>query len=143
MGFTYLSQKFPAWQDWLIGRYQYWTKRIIRRSYQRMQWQLPIYLRQSAIEDSLEKAGKEAMRNYVMQVYPDKVTLFRADTQEADQGVGFVPPDWDLGWSKLATGELDIQPISGDHMSIFREPQVQILAQKLQECLHRARQAAP
>ena len=139
-GFTYFSQKFPAWQDWLIGRYHYWTKRIIRRFYQRMQWQLPIYLRQSAIEESLEKAGKEALKNYVMQVYPDKVTLFRADTQESDQGVGFVPPDWDLGWSKLAVGELDIQPISGDHMSMFREPQVQILAQKLQECLHRARQ---
>ena len=141
MGFTYLSQKFPAWQDWLIGRYQYWTKTITRRFYQRMQWQLPIYLRQSAIEDLLEKAGTEAMKNYVMQSYPDKVTLFRADTQESDQGVGFVPLDWDLGWGDLAAGGLEIQTISGDHMSMFREPQVQILAQKLQECLHRARQA--
>ncbi|WP_434684075.1 beta-ketoacyl synthase N-terminal-like domain-containing protein [Pseudanabaena minima] len=141
MGFTYLSQKFPAWQEWLIGRYQYWTKRIIRRFYQRMRWKLPIYLRQSAIEESLEKAGKEALKNYVMKVYPDKVTLFRADTQEADQGVGFVPLDWDLGWSNLAAGGLDIQTISGDHMSMFHEPQVQVLAQKLHECLHRARQA--
>lgn len=140
VGFTYISQKFPVWQDWLSGRYRYWTKRIIRRFYQRMQWQLPIYLRQSAIEESLEKAGMEAMSNYVIKAYPDKVTLFRADTQASDQGVGFVPLDLDLGWGDLASGGLDIQPISGDHMSMFREPQVQILAQKLQECLHRARQ---
>ena len=141
MGFTYISQKSPAWQDWLIGRYQYWTKRIMRRFYQRLQWKLPIYLRQSAIEESLEKAGIEALRNYVMQSYPDKVTLFRADTQASDQGVGFVPLDWDLGWGNLAAGGLEIQTISGNHMSMFHEPQVQVLAQKLQECLHRARQA--
>ncbi len=141
MGFTYISQKFPGWQDWLIGRYYYWTKKIARRFYQRMSWQLPIYLRQSAIEESLEKAGTEAMRNYVMQVYPDKVTLFRADIQASDQGVGFVPLDWDLGWGNLAAGGLEIQTISGNHMSMFHEPQVQVLAQKLQECLYRSRQA--
>jgi 3-oxoacyl-(acyl-carrier-protein) synthase/thioesterase domain-containing protein/acyl carrier protein len=141
MGFTYISQKFPAWQDWLSGRYQYWTKRIARRLYQCLQWQLPIYLRQSAIEESLEQAGAEAMRTYVIKAYPDKVTLFRADIQESDQGVGFDSIDWDLGWGQLASGGLDIQTVSGDHMSMFRDPQVQILAQKLQECLHRARQA--
>jgi thioesterase domain-containing protein/acyl carrier protein len=139
-GFTYISQKFPAWQAWLSGRYQHWTKKIVRRFYQRLQWQLPIYLRQSAIEESLEKAGIEALKNYVLQVYPDKVTLFRADIQASDQGVGFVPLDLDLGWKDLAKGELEIQTISGEHMSMFREPHVQILAQKLQECLHRARQ---
>jgi thioesterase domain-containing protein/acyl carrier protein len=140
MGFTYISQKFPAWQDWLSGRYQYWTKRIARRFYQKLQWKLPIYLRQSAIEESLEKAGTQAMKNYVMQVYSDKVTLFRAEIQESDQGVGFVPLDLDLGWNNLVAGGLEIQTISGDHMSMFQEPQVQILAQKLSDCLHRARE---
>ncbi len=139
IGFPYIALKFPSWQDWLIGRYQYWTKKIARRFYQHWQLPLPIYLRQSAIEDSLEKAGIEAMRNYVIHTYPDKVTLFRADIQESDQGVGFSPSDWDLGWGQLSD-RLDIQTISGDHMSMFREPQVQILAQKLQDCLHRARQ---
>ena len=28
MGFTYISQKFPSWREWLSGRYDYWTKKI-------------------------------------------------------------------------------------------------------------------
>jgi thioesterase domain-containing protein len=102
-----------------------------------LQLPLPFYLRQSEIEESLEKAGIEAMRNYVIKAYPDKVTLFRA----AIQVVELSPSDWDLGWGLWASGGLEIQTVSGDHMSMFRDPHVQILAQKLQECLHRARQA--
>jgi amino acid adenylation domain-containing protein len=138
IGFPYIALKFPSWQDWLIGRHQHWTKRIARRFYNRLQLPLPVYLRQSAIEESLEKAGVEAIRNYVIQAYPGKVTLFRADIQESDQGVGFEPLDLDSGWGPLASGGLDIQTVSGDHMSMFREPQVQILAQKLQSCLDQA-----
>ena len=140
-GFSYISHKLPGWKEWLIGRYYYWTKSASRSFYKHMQWQVPIYLRQLDIDESLVTAGKEAAKNYVLQVYPDKVTLFRAETQAADQGVGFVPLDWDLGWGKLASGGLNIQAISGDHMSMFREPHVQILAQKLQECLHKARES--
>jgi acyl transferase domain-containing protein/thioesterase domain-containing protein len=143
MGFTYISQKFPSWREWLSGRYDYWTKKITRNIFQKLQIPLPIYLRQSAIADSLEKAGTHALKNYVIRSYPDKATLFRAEIQSADQGVGFVPPDWDLGWGKLATGGLEIQPVIGDHISMFREPQVQVLAQKLQDCLIRAREECP
>jgi thioesterase domain-containing protein/acyl carrier protein len=135
MGFSYIYQKVPSWKDWLIGRYFYWTKRIVRRFCARWQLPLPLYFRQSAIEESLEKAGAEAMKKYVIQVYPDKAVLFRADTQDSDQGVGFVPSDWDLGWGCLTAGGLDIETISGDHISMFREPHVQILAQKLKEYL--------
>jgi acyl transferase domain-containing protein len=140
MGFTYISQKFPSWREWLSGRYNYWTKKIARNIFQKLQIPLPIYLRQSAIAESLEKAGTQALKNYVIQSYPNKATLFRAEIQSADQGVGFVSPDWDLGWGKLATGGLEIQPVIGDHISMFREPQVQVLAQKLQDCLIRARE---
>jgi len=140
MGFTYISQKFPSWREWLSGRYDYWTKKVARNIFQKLQIPLPIYLRQSAIAESLQKAGTHALKNYVIRSYPDKATLFRAEIQSADQGVGFVPPDWDLGWGKLATGGLEIQPVIGDHISMFREPQVQVLAQKLQDCLVRARE---
>jgi len=143
MGFTYISQKFPSWREWLSGRYDYWTKKIARNIFQKLQIPLPIYLRQSAIAESLEKAGTQALKNYVIQSYPNKATLFRAEIQSADQGVGFVSPDWDLGWGKLATGGLEIQPVIGDHISMFREPQVQVLAQKLQDCLIRAREECP
>ena len=141
IGLKYIYQKFPAWQYWIIDRYHYLTKKIARRFYQWLQLPLPVYLRQSEIEESLEKAGIEAMRNYVIKAYPDKVTLFRAAIQESDQVVGLTPSDWDLGWGLWASGGLEIQTVSGDHMSMFRDPQVQILAQKLQECLQRSRQA--
>jgi thioesterase domain-containing protein len=140
IGFAYISQKLPSWQDWLNVSSQYWTKKTARRFYNRLQLPLPFYLRQFAIEEILEKTAVEAMKNYVIQPYPDKVTLFRADIQDS-YVVGIPLLDWDLGWGQLASGGVEIQTVPGDHLTMFREPQIQILAQKLQECLHRARQA--
>jgi thioesterase domain-containing protein len=31
----------------------------------------------------------------------------------------------------LIEGEIEVQPVSGDHLSIFYEPHVQILAERL------------
>jgi hypothetical protein len=38
-----------------------------------------------------------------------------------------------LGWGQRALGGVDIEVIPGDHDSIFREPNVRVLAEKLTE----------
>jgi surfactin family lipopeptide synthetase A len=63
-------------------------------------------------------------------VYPDRVTLFRAI-----ENIGFIDPD--LGWRELAPGGLEIQDVPGDTFSMLEEPHVQVLAEKLRDCIDR------
>jgi thioesterase domain-containing protein len=70
------------------------------------------------------------LRDYVPQVYPGRVTLFRASKQPA--GYNNVR---DLGWGKLAAGGVEIHDVPGYHGSIMMEPRVRILAQKLEACI--------
>jgi len=64
------------------------------------------------------------------QVYPERVTLFRAI-----ENIGFIDPD--LGWSELAPGGLEIHDVPGDTFSMLQEPHVQGLAEKLKACIDR------
>jgi thioesterase domain-containing protein/acyl carrier protein len=64
------------------------------------------------------------------EVYPDRVTLFRAI-----ENMGFI--DHDLGWSELAPGGLEIHDVPGDTFSMLEEPHIQVLAKKLRDCIDR------
>jgi amino acid adenylation domain-containing protein len=78
-------------------------------------------------------AAIKALREYVPEVYPGHVTLFRATKQPAGYN-----NDRDLGWVKLAAGGIAIHEIPGYHGSIVMEPRVRVLAERLQACLRRA-----
>jgi thioesterase domain-containing protein/acyl carrier protein len=45
-----------------------------------------------------------------------------------------------FGWRELLTGRSETYEVPGDHVGIFREPNVKILAEQLRACLHNARQ---
>lgn len=77
----------------------------------------------------------EAGRNYVPRVYPDQVTLFKA-SDRVDAATAYVDPD--LGWGQLAAGGLEIYEVPGDHLTMLKEPHVQVLAEKLRDCLDKA-----
>jgi amino acid adenylation domain-containing protein len=62
-------------------------------------------------------------------VYPERVTLFRPM-----ESIGFIE---DLGWSELAPGGLEIHDVPGDSDSILEEPHIQVLAEKLRDCIDR------
>ncbi|MEG4111235.1 MULTISPECIES: amino acid adenylation domain-containing protein [unclassified Microcoleus] len=64
------------------------------------------------------------------QVYPERVTLFRPM-----ENMDFLEPD--LGWSELAPGGLEIHDVPGNTFSMLQEPHVQVLAEKLRECIDR------
>jgi hypothetical protein len=73
---------------------------------------------------------REAALNYHAHVYPGRVTLFRASRQPAGYD-----RDLRMGWGALASGGVEIHDIPGEYGSIVFEPNVQMLAEKLQACL--------
>jgi amino acid adenylation domain-containing protein len=46
-----------------------------------------------------------------------------------------------FGWRELLTGRSEIHEVPGDHVGIFRQPNIEILAEKLSACLQSAWQA--
>jgi aspartate racemase len=97
---------------------------------------LPHTLQNLAIREAITEATKQAARDYRMQVYPDQVTLFQASNGYSE----FYSYDSPLGWGKFADGGLELHDVPGDHGSMFREPHVQILAEKLRACLERTQE---
>jgi thioesterase domain-containing protein/acyl carrier protein len=97
------------------------------------------------------EANMQAKRAYTAQIYPGQVMLFRA-SEPASFSKQYLPTfeDWnnrdpqhgwgDLvdDWSNLAEGGLEIQDVPGNHYSIFEEPHVQVLAEKLRAYLDKA-----
>jgi amino acid adenylation domain-containing protein len=77
-----------------------------------------------------------ALREYVPDIYPGHVTLFRASKQPAGYNT-----DRDLGWEKLAAGGVAVHEIPGYHGSIVMEPRVRILAEQLRAYLFQSQES--
>jgi thioesterase domain-containing protein/acyl carrier protein len=64
----------------------------------------------------------KASEAYVPQIYPGNVIIFQAGEDSCDA---------ELGWQELVSGGLEIQKVSGDHLSILSEPHVRLWAEVL------------
>lgn len=84
---------------------------------------------------AMRKAFIQACENYVPQVYPGRVTIFSANNRE-DAHTSNVPTE--LGWATLVSGGIELHNVPGDHLSILQEPLVQVLGEKLKDCLEKA-----
>lgn len=78
------------------------------------------------------KENAQALEGYVPQIYPGRITLFKA----VDVPIPDVDPK--LGWGELAAGGLEIHDIPSNHLGMLREPYVQVLGEKLRACIERA-----
>ncbi|MGZ5050852.1 MAG: non-ribosomal peptide synthetase [Methylobacter sp.] len=65
-------------------------------------------------------------------VYDGQVTLFQGWVEETKL-FSYVSPEH--AWRKLLGNRLDVQPVSGAHLDICREPHVKVLAEKLTACI--------
>jgi thioesterase domain-containing protein/aryl carrier-like protein len=86
------------------------------------------------VRRNILNAGIQAMKNYKPKVYQGPVSLFRA----AELPAGF-NRDPQMGWAKLAGGGVETHLIPGYFSQIVYEPRVRVLAEKLRNCLDRAR----
>jgi thioesterase domain-containing protein len=74
---------------------------------------------------STEEISWVAAINYRPRPWPGPVTLFRASAQPDPR----LP--WDLGWSPLAEGGVEVYELPGDHDLVFREENIRVLAEQL------------
>ena len=68
---------------------------------------------------------QQVNQNYTIQPYPGEISFFRA----ADD------MDSKLDWQQLALGGLSIYDISGEHLEVLQEPNVQVLARQIKLAL--------
>jgi len=101
-------------------------------SYRFLGWRLPDPL----LFDYLKKSHIDALVNYVPEVYPGKVTLFRASETLPDN-----PDHSPLGWEPLAGGGLEIHHFNTTH-EMLNAYYSEDVAEKLNECLVKARASA-
>lgn len=91
----------------------------------------------------LFKTHIQAMRNYVPQIYPHKITLFKASeiiTHDFESHE-FYTDDPLLGWSQYSQQTINLIEVPGNHFSIFNEPYVQELASQLKASLMNAQKS--
>ena len=78
-------------------------------------------------------ANRQAERSYTAVVYPNQITVFRAE-----ESFGLENSDPAMGWKQLTDGRVKIHTISGDHYTIVKEPNVRVLAERLRNSLEQA-----
>jgi aspartate racemase len=94
---------------------------------------LPLPLRFFEVEET----HTQAMMRYTFHTYPGKITLLRA-LESLDR---FEDPT--LGWGQFAGGGLETHDVDSGHMSMFFEPYVSNLAEKVKPLLPQRETIAP
>jgi thioesterase domain-containing protein len=67
-------------------------------------------------------------RDFVPAPYKGRVLLLRRTERASEWGA-----DWELGWRDVLTGDLEVQSVGGNHLTIFQEPHVTSLAALLKD----------
>jgi amino acid adenylation domain-containing protein len=80
----------------------------------------------------VEEAHRRALERYTVRPYPGRIALLRA--ADVRQSIG-TRVSSTLGWDAFAAGELQICDVPGGHMTMFEEPNVRILAERLRAVL--------
>jgi amino acid adenylation domain-containing protein len=97
-------------------------------------------LDESQLQSMLEGAriNLRARARYVPRPYPKRITLFRSEEalpHDAADSRFQAFQDPMLGWGGLSHEPVEVYPIPGNHFTLFVEPHVQVLANRLKACL--------
>lgn len=122
-----ITQRLQGWHPWFT-RWQWSAIAPLIPPEARLR-----LLDESAISPLLRivYANAQAAYRYVPQPYSQRITLFKADEQS---DVGAATEDPTLGWNVWAT-EMQVHQVPGNHLSLLKSPQVQILARQLGQYL--------
>jgi len=79
---------------------------------------------------NVRQACAKAAAEYDVRPYRGKITLFRV----REKSVGSLNDPYAIWWRMAGEG-VDLREISGDHLSLLKEPQVRLFAEQLADCL--------
>jgi amino acid adenylation domain-containing protein len=79
---------------------------------------------------NIRVACSKAAAEYDVQPYKGRVTLFRVREKSADS----LNDPYQIWW-RMAAGGVELREISGNHLSLLKEPQVRFLAEELADAL--------
>jgi thioesterase domain-containing protein len=79
---------------------------------------------------NVRQACAKAAGDYDVRPYDGRVTLFRVK----EKSIGSLNDPYAIWW-RVAAGGVDLREISGDHLSLLKEPQVRFLAEQLTRAL--------
>jgi thioesterase domain-containing protein/acyl carrier protein len=131
---AYIHDKFISMKTWskfqLQERYKLYTKMAPNFI------NIALELHESDEHMNIMQANALALSQYsFQQKYSGQLTLFRtADENRDDNAVG-VKYDPEFGWKDIFLGGIDIHHIPGSHLTLFDEPNIELIAQKLKACL--------
>ncbi|MDQ3802523.1 MAG: thioesterase domain-containing protein [Acidobacteriota bacterium] len=80
----------------------------------------------------VEKGNHQALFTYKHKPYPGVITLLRT----ARDARPTATPD--LGWGPLAAGGVEIHRIPGDHKTMLKSPNIEVVGRVLKECIAKA-----
>jgi len=122
--FAYIYDAMVRNWDWAVESYY-------TANYNTMLWlQKHIGLSLSEAAFNNVYASLSAINDFSVRPYPGKLSLFRA----ADVP-NFAETDATLGWSTIAMEGVEVNFVPGDHVSMFKKPNINSLAFRMQEKL--------
>ncbi len=118
--------------------------RLVRKKYRKHVRRIPELARRRLSGQNvryvtrLRAANKALRRRYRATVYPGQITLIRSANFASRAAKDHHIP----GWRELSGGGLVTHMVQGSHTSMFDELHVTGLAQRLQDCIDKAREAS-
>jgi amino acid adenylation domain-containing protein len=88
------------------------------------------------------RVNLRAQTLYAPRLYPKRITVFRSAEALPDDATDArfqIYQDPTLGWGALSGEPVEVHTIPGNHFTLFVEPNVRILAARLQSCLQESR----
>ncbi|MEH2235674.1 amino acid adenylation domain-containing protein [Nostoc sp.] len=122
------------WQK--VVRWSHWRKHHLQNTYNRYLEEV-LHLPETDKHLKIIDANTQAMSEYIFSPYFGRAILLRTDDQSRSEAIG-TEYDPQFGWGDVVAGGLDIHYIPGSHLGLLNEPQVQVLAEILRNCLTQA-----
>ncbi|MEH2022015.1 amino acid adenylation domain-containing protein [Nostoc sp.] len=132
-GPNYLWQKAVRWS--------YWRKQELQNRYNRYLEDV-LHLPETDNHLKIIDANIQAISEYIFSAYLGRAILLRTEDQNRDEAIG-TEYDPQFGWGEVVVGGLDIHYVPGSHLDILNEPNVQVLAEILRNCLTQAQSQSP
>ncbi|MGF1938165.1 MAG: non-ribosomal peptide synthetase [Nostoc sp. ChiQUE02] len=127
-GPIYLWQRAVKWS--------YWRKRHLENKYNHYLEDL-LDLPENDKHLKIINTNTQAIGEYIFSPYLGQAILLRTEDRNRSEAVG-IRYDPQFGWGDLVTGGLNIHYLPGSHLDLLKEPNVQVLAETLRNCLTQA-----